>query len=126
MSTVLDYYEYAKLAAAAYVILDGQPLDGANVAGQANSQERLPKEVANQTLDPAANPNSWTIPLGGYFGNDAEGFAATLFQRTTNGATEKVLAIRGTEPGINFYQDLLKADIGGKSKGSESFDFLSA
>ncbi|MBK9160736.1 MAG: tandem-95 repeat protein [Nitrosomonadales bacterium] len=64
-------------------------------------------------FDASANPNPWTIPPGGYHGNDAEGFAATLFQRTdANGVTEKVLAIRGTEPSLSLSGDLLKADLG--------------
>lgn len=118
MPNALDYYEYAKLATAAYVLLEGEPsLAGDRIAFQANDQKRLPEKLANQTFDSnspdAVGSTPWTIPPGGYHGNDAEGFAATLFQRTSSsGATEKVLAIRGTEPSISPFGDLLKADLG--------------
>lgn len=115
MPTIIDYYEYAKLASASYVDLDGKPLVGANVALQANEQERLPLDLANQTFDPSKSNGLpvWTIPSGGYYGNDPEGFAATFFQRTnSDGSIEKVLAIRGTEPDFSLSGDLLKADIG--------------
>lgn len=109
MPNILDYYEYAKLATAAYVNLDGKPLDGTIVAIQANAQERLPSLLADQTFDSNKSGGQpvWTIPTGGYHGNDAEGFAATLFTR----GSEKVLAIRGTEPFIDGGTDFLKADL---------------
>ena len=115
MENILDYYEYSKLATASYVRLDGMPLDGETIVLQANQQERLPTELARQTfVQSTDNPNPWTIPNGGYHGNDSNGFAATFFQRTnTDGTVDKVLAIRGTEPsGAQAYLDLLKADIG--------------
>ena len=122
MSNIIDYYEYAKLASASYVQLDGVvpgvTYDGSIVAALANSQNgafRLPLALAEQTFiqDPQNNPNPWTIPANGYYGNDPEGFAATFFQRTnTSGVTEKVLAIRGTEPDVSPSGDLLKADLG--------------
>ncbi|MBK9160738.1 MAG: hypothetical protein IPM27_04125 [Nitrosomonadales bacterium] len=123
MPNVLDYYEYAKLATAAYVLLEGEPsLAGDRIAFQANDQKRLPERLANQTFDSnspdAVGSTPWTIPdfgpdRNGYHGNDPEGFAATLFQRTNiGGATEKVLAIRGTEPFVSGGLDLLKADLG--------------
>lgn len=94
MLNVIDYYEYSKLAAAAYTELSA--LDGRAIAVAANGQERLPEALAIQTFVSSAdnNSNPWTVPTGGYHGNDTSGFAATLFQR----GTEKVLAIRGTEP----------------------------
>jgi Lipase (class 3). len=115
MSSILDYYEYAKLATAAYINLDGMSLDATTVASQANTQERLPSKLAEQAFirNPESNPNPWAISSGGYYGNDAEGFAATLFQRTqADGSVEKVLAIRGTEPDFSLTGDLLKADLG--------------
>ncbi|HQU80926.1 MAG TPA: hypothetical protein PLU47_15850 [Azonexus sp.] len=109
MLNVIDYYEYSKLAAAAYTKLSA--LDGRAIAVAANGQERLPEALAIQTFVSSAdnNSNPWTVPTGGYHGNDASGFAATLFQR----GAEKVLAIRGTEPNSIFdaYTDLLKADL---------------
>lgn len=118
MPNILDYYEYAKLATAAYVTLEEEPsLTGERIAFQANKQERLPSLLADQTFDSNKSGGQpvWTIPTGGYYGDDAEGFAATLFQRTDEGgATEKVLAIRGTEPFIDGSfdsTDLLKADL---------------
>ena len=117
MPNILDYYEYAKLATAAYVILDGKPLDGATVATEANSeaQKRLPLALAEQMFvrDPEKNPNPWTVPYyapnrTGYYGNDGTGFAATLFQRDG----ESVIAFRGTEPtGSQLSLDLFKADL---------------
>ena len=112
MPNLIDYYEYSKLAAAAYVNLSN--LDGAAIAAAANSTEKLPKALAEQTfIKTETTQNVWTVPQNGYYGNDASGFAATLFERTQNGVTEKVLAIRGTEPNsiFNAYTDLLKADL---------------
>jgi len=113
---ILEYYEYAKLSAAAYTVLDGKLL--ADIAKLANGQERVPEAVANQNFlngsREAAGQPVWTIPPGGYYGNDSVGFAATLFQR----GTEKVLAIRGTEP------DLLTGEFSrGQTKGV-SFDLI--
>lgn len=84
MLNVIDYYEYSKLAAAAYTNLSA--LDGSSIATAANSQKRLPEAVAIQTFVSSAdnNSNPWRVPLGGYYGNDASGFAATLFQRGTD------------------------------------------
>lgn len=107
MATILDYYTYAKLATAAYVKLE--EIAGATFEEKADLQKRLPLALANQMflLDPQTNPNPWLIPPGGYLANDGTGYAATLFQR----GTEKVLAIRGTEPGEFPYVDL-EADLG--------------
>ena len=116
MPNVLDYYEYAKLAAAAYVLLEDEPtLAGDRIAFQANDQERLPSLLADQMFKGIEGDTTpvWTIPPNCYHGNDTEGFAATLFQRTdANGVTEKVLAIRGTEPFVSGGLDLLNADLG--------------
>lgn len=113
MSNLVDYYEYSKLAATAYVDLNN--LDGAAIAGAANMSEKVPEALAEQTFNPrnSGGQSVWTVPPGGYQGNDSFGFAATLFQRTKDGVTEKVLAIRGTEPNsvFNAYTDLLKADF---------------
>ncbi len=125
MSAILDYYEYAKLASAAYVQLEGVAPGASSYSGSAvaalanyqNNQSRLPLDLANQTFDKdsqvANGQPVWIIPTGGYKGNDDEGFAATLFQRTnSDGSIEKVLAIRGTEPNVDGGLDLFKADIG--------------
>ena len=84
MLNMIDYYEYSKLAAAAYV--DLQALDGASIADAANDKEKLPDALAKQTFVSSAanNSNPWMVPPGGYYGNDASGFAATLFQRGTS------------------------------------------
>jgi Ca2+-binding RTX toxin-like protein len=110
MPTISEFYEYAKLATGAYVNMDGQSLDAANFAARANNQDRLPSVLANRTFNPAGNPDPvWTIPVGGYIGNDGTGFAATLFQR----GNQKVLAIRGTEGNVlgQITPDLLIADL---------------
>jgi len=130
MQNFLNYYEYAKLAAASYILLDGKGVSGATIAGLSDELKRLPKALADQTFDKnsllakASGQAVWEIPtsttldvngqpLNGYHGNDAEGYAATLFQRTNaNGVTEKVLAIRGTEPDNDIGSDLFKADLG--------------
>ena len=97
MPTILDSYEYAKLATAAYVNMDGQPLDGNTFATRSDAQERLPQSIANRmfVLDPENNPGSsvWSIPQGGYYSDVDTGFAATLFEKDG----QKVLAIRGTD-----------------------------
>ena len=118
MPNMLDYYEYAKLASAAYVQLEGvtpgATYSGDSVAALANFQNdtsRLPSALANQTFisDPESNPNPWVIQKDGYHGNDPSGFAATLLERSG----QKVLAIRGTEPSANWGQDLFQADLAG-------------
>lgn len=48
MLNVIDYYEYSKLAAAAYTKLSA--LDGRAIAVAANGQERLPEALAIQML----------------------------------------------------------------------------
>lgn len=111
MSNFIQYYEYSKLASAAYVNL--MNLNEKAVAKEVSKAERLPEALANQTFDPNSKESKisgslvWKVPEGGFYGNDGEGFAATLFER----AGQKVLAIRGTEPTENLYSDLLKADI---------------
>ena len=97
MSTFIDYYEYSKLANAAYVdLLDqhGQLMNGENIAAAVNGAERLPAALADQTFRPSVDNanNPWRVSTGGFHANDAEGFAATLFEKSG----QKVLAIRGT------------------------------
>jgi len=121
MPTFVDYYEYSKLANAAYVDLGSLNFNNLNgklifrsdsVAAEMNIAERLPAALAEQTFvsseDNSKNP--WIISARGFHGNDAEGFAATLFEKSDG--SKKVLAIRGTEPECNLFEDLIKADIG--------------
>lgn len=76
---IIEYYEYAKLAAAAYVDMDDYPVgfSGAQFSAEANNEPtpRVPLAVANQTFkegsDEAAGQPVWTIPSAGYHGNDA-------------------------------------------------------
>ncbi|RLJ61233.1 hypothetical protein [Sulfurisoma sediminicola] len=109
MPTILDYYEFAKLSTAAYVNL--KEFTGGMIAAAANSQERLPIKLAEQMFDPENSGGQavWTVRPAGYHGNDATGFAATLFER----AGQKVLAIRGTEPTAGSGIDLFQADLAG-------------
>ena len=123
--TISDYYKYAVLATAAYVRMGDQPAelqtDGATFASQAAQQSngRLPQVLSEKLfVQSPTNPDVWTIK--NYYGGDAaayaadkSGFAATLFKQ----GDEKVLAIRGTEPGVT----ILGLDIGidGGSKGSK-------
>ncbi|GHT97113.1 hypothetical protein AGMMS49545_23660 [Betaproteobacteria bacterium] len=105
MPNFIDYYEFSKLANAAYVDLDTD-LSGTTIATAVNDAERLPIALAEQTFSSSTTP-VWAVSEGGFYGNDDEGFAATLFER----GSEKVLAIRGTEPSFDLSGDLLKADL---------------
>lgn len=109
MPTIAEYYEFAKLTTASYIIFDDKSLNGESIAQESNLDNRLPTSLADKMFvqNPETNPGSvWTIPEGGYYGNDDTGFAATLFEKDG----QKVLAIRGTEGGggaLDIYQDLL-------------------
>lgn len=113
MPTVLDFYEFSKLATASYVVLDPNALTGVSIAARADDQERIPATLANTAFVkiPGVNPSVWSIPKNGYHANDGTGFAATLFEK--NG--KKVLAIRGTEFGDSGQRlkDLILADFAG-------------
>ena len=107
--TILDYYKYSTLATAAYVRMGGKDLSGSNFAAQAGLIEqgggRLPATLGTSMFNPA-DPTAARWEVLDYFGNDVpasqdpiaaqeeSGFAATLFRQ----GSEKVLAIRGTEP----------------------------
>lgn len=85
MANFADYYEYSKLAAAAYVDLTN--FDGRSIASAANSSAMLPAALANQTFDSdSAEANAsvqpvWTVSPGSHQGNDpVSGFASTLFE----------------------------------------------
>jgi len=115
VTIIENYYDYSILANAAYINLDGKlTFDGTltdvtNIVLEANEQNRIPTTLAEQLFDSTKSTNDfvWSIPTNGYSGNDSAGYAATLFEK----GNEKVLAIRGTEPGDNFIEDLLKADL---------------
>ncbi len=114
MTAITDYYQYSQLANAAYVNLDNVNSGSADdLVFQANDQKRIPTNLAQQLFNPNFGSNTldsvWSIPTNGYYGNDATGFAATLYEK--NG--EKVLAIRGTESGSigGILDDLLNADL---------------
>jgi hypothetical protein len=104
--TTSDYYKYAALATASYVRMGSKGLDGLTFINEAASQQqqRLPTEQAQYFFDPANKYGATVWSIAAYYGADAlqyaqdkSGFAATLFERTENGQTEKVLALRGTE-----------------------------
>ena len=64
MPTILDYYQYAQLATAAYVNL-GPDLAGNKIAETANEQSRLPTAIADALFTKSAtNPSVWEIPVG--------------------------------------------------------------
>lgn len=93
---------------------------GTKDADPAALQNRIPTDMGTNLFSAQAQnknqPNgTWTIPVGGFHGNDASGFAATLYQNQLTG--EKVLAVRGTEPGRQSNVDLSAADIGLSGKG---------
>ncbi|HXF65553.1 MAG TPA: hypothetical protein VNK67_02485 [Burkholderiales bacterium] len=116
---MLDYYKYAALATASYVrvgnrVTTADPaVSGRVFADAARDQGRLPLVLGEKLfVQSAANPDVWAIKH--YYGGDVPGvvdntgFAATLFER----GGEKVLAIRGTEPGSDRAVDLFQADLG--------------
>jgi hypothetical protein len=118
MATIVEYFEYAVLAAAAYVRMGGNPLDGATFAAQAASPNqsggRLPLSLGTTLFNPA-DPGALRWNILDYYGEDkpgvieSTGFAATLFRR----GNEKVLALRGTEPGQELGVDLWSGGIAG-------------
>ena len=95
MTTIFQQYEYAKLAAAAYInFADVTYTDGRLIADAASKEQGvIPLGLAEQVFvrDPINNPNPWTV-LGAPYNNDSVGFHAALFGR----GTEKVLSIAGT------------------------------
>lgn len=124
--TIADYYKYAVLSTASYVRMGGRSLDGATFAQVANDPQlsaggRLPTVLGTELFNPA-DPMAARWDLLSYYGSDIpspnaanadkSGFGATLFARTENGQTEKVLAMRGTEPLEDGKVDLLSADLG--------------
>ncbi|MFY9316421.1 MAG: calcium-binding protein [Burkholderiales bacterium] len=113
------YYKYSQLATASYVDLSQESSLGnpQRLATIANEQERLPQLLATQFFD---STTGWGVlgdprhrlTNGGVLHDDPDsGFAATLFRNNSTG--EKVLAIRGTDPGRDgqLRKDLLEADI---------------
>ena len=121
--SILDYYKYAQLSTAAYVRVGISSWDGATFVGLASSdeQDRLPSSIATDLFNPAnADAQRWI--LAHYYGSDntndpiasadKSGFAASLFTRDTENGTERVLAIRGTEPKEDGLVDLISADLG--------------
>lgn len=129
--TTLDYYKFSQLATAAYVragsLVVGSETYGADFVGLAAGQTRgrLPLSLGQYLFAPNdfyPNLSPWIIRH--YYGSDlpanvdpiaaadTSGFAATLFERTTDQGTEKVLAIRGTEPDQDGRVDLWQADLG--------------
>ena len=116
--SLIDYYKLASLATAAYVRLgeDVAPgtagaVGGATLVNRANAQGRLPSSLA-ESMFLQTNSNAWN--LVSYYGgdisdvSDRSGFGAALFQR----GSEKVLAVRGTEPDRDDNVDLVSADLG--------------
>lgn len=114
---IQDFYKYSQFATLAYVNWRRRSgLAPEEAIADANSASRVPGNVDTTIVDTlgekifqstAKGGEGWTV--ADFHQNDSSGFAATLF--TKEGTTEKVLAIRGTEPGANPYLDLLKADL---------------
>ena len=94
-------YQHSSFADLAYVLWNDSFYDDpARSAVEADKAERIPKPLGEQIFISAG----WSI--ANHHPNDASGLSATVF---ANG-TEKVLAIRGTEPNdaLDIYQDLLQ------------------
>ncbi len=122
---IQDYYEYSILSTLAYVDwdpaavgLDKDPVAAARQAiSDANSAQRVPGNTDDADVNTLGEQIFYTAAQGGqgwriasFQPNDAAGFAASLFVNSDTG--EKVLAIRGTEPGgAQLLTDLLKADL---------------
>ena len=109
MPTLLDYLDYAFLADASYVRLNGiNYWDGTKVVEVANNQQRISTKFGQRFFDPAYG-GQWLVRHYDDTQNPTTGFAATLFER--NG--KKVLGLRGTESGNGqTLIDLIGADIG--------------
>jgi hypothetical protein len=109
--TIFEQYEYAQLAAAAYIDFGlFTSRDGLVGAQEAARHEIIPSLLAMQMFarDPVTNPDPWEVVDA--YNNDAVGFHASLFGH----GTEKVLAIAGTEPTVDgqVAADLFRADVG--------------
>jgi hypothetical protein len=110
MSTISEYFEYARLADAAYVNLSTVTWSiPAAVANQAVSDQKLPRKLADATFNTSAN--GWQVAHYYDAENPTTGFAATLFK---NSAGRYVLGVRGTEtePVGQAWIDLIKTDLG--------------
>ena len=114
---IQDYYKYSQLSALAYVkwrpSAVGSSPDNKIAIADANAAGRMPGETnpLDTTIDTLGEKfflqEGWQVT--DFHPNDSVGFKASLF---TNSATgEKVLSIAGTEPDVNPYADLIKADL---------------
>ena len=108
MSTISRYFDYARLADAAYVDLSSTTwTDPVQVAIRADLALKLPLKLAQNTFN--ASPTGWQVAHYYDTENSTNGFAATLFK---NSANRYVLGVRGTEPeGLQLVTDLLWADL---------------
>jgi pimeloyl-ACP methyl ester carboxylesterase len=108
MSTISRYFDYARLADAAYVDLSSTAWNNPDeVSARAAAVQKIPLALARATF----NTTSTGWQVADYYDteNPINGFAATLFK---NSANRYVLGIRGTEPeGMQFLLDLLWADL---------------
>ena len=116
--TIFDYFKYATLAGAAYVRAGVAKPTASAFAAEAADRDtnRIASPLAQYLFAPTPafpNPSPWQILH--YYGNDIpgvidiSGFGATLFD---NG-DDKVLALRGTEFGVDTRADLLQASFAG-------------
>jgi len=127
---IRDYYQRAWFADLAYVDWNdnavGDAATAVSLIRDANRAKRAPEIVDDdeQAIGPALAsriflPANEAWYVADYHRNDpASGFAATLFARGSGPGAQKVLAIRGTEVGLNLEigRDLLQAglqEIGG-------------
>lgn len=64
MPNISDYYNYSILANAAYINLDGQEPNTANLIREAKDQGRIPTIMAEQLFksDPSQPTPVWVIP----------------------------------------------------------------
>jgi len=116
---ILSFYRYSWFSTLAYVNWRAISIDTdafQRPIEDANTATRVPGNVADTAVNTLGEkifaPRSdggegWKV--ADFQPNDASGFAASLF--TKGDTNEKVLAIRGTEPDVNPYLDLLKADL---------------
>jgi hypothetical protein len=92
MPTITQQYEYAKLAAAAYINFSGVTYADGRLIAQAAATDQgvIPLALAEQMFDKdsvaARGQPVWTV-LGAPHNNDAAGFHSALFGRATKGVS---------------------------------------
>ncbi len=117
---ISDYYQYSWFSNLAYVNWRESSITNIqDTIEDANNSKRVPgiddlgeiNTLGEKIFKPVADGGEgWRV--ADFYPDDPVGFAASLFTNDSTG--EKVLGIRGTDPGgedWQFYKDLLKEDL---------------